>query len=79
MSKERMTEHGYPAEPRKLEENIWFYEEHKGLRMVVSPPYEKATVFLVPWRKVEAAMKTRTAAIKRLRKPHKPSRKATTP
>lgn len=51
MSKEK-DQHGYPASPRKINDDWWFYEEPKGVYVC----FDGRASALIPWRKIEAAV-----------------------
>lgn len=57
-------QHGYPADARNISETAWFYEQREGLVVVVQPAKgTKATIVVIPWRKIEAAAKRRAAIL----------------
>lgn len=68
---------GYPANPRNVSDWVWFYEEKKGIVIIVQPRAKPRKgqklgellfampAFTIPWRKVEAAVDRRRALKKR--------------
>jgi hypothetical protein len=57
-SKKRIRRTYLSRSPQDLGERAWFYEERRGLYVVIYPePKRGCGAALIPWRKIEASRK----------------------
>jgi hypothetical protein len=62
MAKKRGTDRwGYPLDPQDVSKWVWYYEERKGLVVIVQHPNEDGGIvaipaFTIPWRMVEKSV-----------------------
>jgi hypothetical protein len=47
---------GLRRDPQTIEAGAWFYEEHDGLSIIVTPR-EFSIHLKIPWRKIRASLK----------------------
>lgn len=57
-------EHGYPLQPQRLNENLWFYEEVDGVRVYISCKRLNGELVSIrlPWWRLEKAVQRRHEA-----------------
>lgn len=53
---EQLDYRGYPTHPRHLKDGAWYYEQAKGIYLLIDGQDGKTVQTLIPWRKIVAAV-----------------------